>query len=383
MSQASCSAKGPALPRTSSLKARDCSARGATAIAPSSAAGSRCPIREAAPTYTTRITDTEAKCPFGGNQSFSTKETDYQPWKGGSFDLQTGLEPLGDTEDLFEIDEHYLEEMEEKRQLLQRMRSEVFASTPEAHAANQEALDHLAGLLPKRYPDRFRRRESLIENIATGETFEVENPDMDPLEVCALLVQEDFALLLPDIKSKQYKLVSAAVTFPMRWSLPQKMNRRMNVIHGPVPFYQTNLRHPVDEFMNNLEEHPYWRANYGITDDPSLFQALTEKQIFQAKKGQLPTVAEQPLTLEECPDKLFVRCERQTLAKLPTSGAVQFTIRTYVRPLREYLGKSPDTLKRLRHAIAEMPDIWVNYKTMTGCKDVTLELLDKHLADQA
>jgi len=167
---------------------------------------------------------------------------------------------------------------------------------------------------------RFRRRESLIENIATGETFEVENPDMDPLEVCALLVQvghiqvlfpaagrqisvavkapctystvymrysrakekctflkkrcrvygisygkkqpnvyggvhrmcnvycttrltsplqEDFALLLPDIKSKQYKLVSAAVTFPMRWSLPQKMNRRMNVIHGPVPFYQT------------------------------------------------------------------------------------------------------------------------------------------------
>jgi hypothetical protein len=24
-----------------------------------------------------------------------------------------------------------------------------------------------------------------------------------------------------------------------RWSLHQKINRRMNVIHGPVPFYQT------------------------------------------------------------------------------------------------------------------------------------------------
>jgi hypothetical protein len=32
-------------------------------------------------------------------------------------------------------------------------------------------------------------------------------------------------------------------------------------------------------------------------------QALTEKQIFEAKKGQLPTVIEQPLTLEDCPDK--------------------------------------------------------------------------------
>jgi hypothetical protein len=36
---------------------------------------------------------------------------------------------------------------------------------------------------------RFARSGSLIENIATGETFEVQNPVMDPLEVCALLVQ--------------------------------------------------------------------------------------------------------------------------------------------------------------------------------------------------
>lgn len=59
--------------------------------------------------------------------------------------------------------------------------------------------------------------------------------------------------------------------------------------------------------------------------------------------------------------RLFVRCERQTLVKLPNTGAVQFTIRTYVRPLREYLGKPVETLERLRHAIAEMPDIWVSH----------------------
>jgi len=196
-------------------------------------------------------------------------------------------------------------------------------------------------------------------------------------------MQEDFAILLPDLKSGQYKLMAAAVAFPMRWSLQQKMGRRMNVIHGPVPFYQTNLRHPVDAFMTSLEEQPYWRANYGITDDPALFQALTEKQIFQAKKGQLPPAVKEPLTVHDCPDKLFVRCERQTLVKLPKTGAVQFTIRTYVRPLREYLGKPVETLERLRHAIAEMPDIWVNYKTMTGCRDVVLELLDQRIAASA
>jgi hypothetical protein len=51
----------------------------------------------------------------------------------GDFELKTGLEALRDPEDLIEIDDHYLEEMEEKRQLLQRKRSDVFSSTPEVY----------------------------------------------------------------------------------------------------------------------------------------------------------------------------------------------------------------------------------------------------------
>jgi len=44
----------------------------------------------------------------------------------------------------------------------------------------------------------------------------------------------------------------------------------------------------VDEFMNNLEEHPYWRANYGITDDPSLFQVtLSAPMLFSNPSSSL------------------------------------------------------------------------------------------------
>ena len=49
----------------------------------------------------------------------------------GPFDLKTGLHPLEDAQDLYEIDEHYVEEMEERRQLLDRRHAEVFASTTE------------------------------------------------------------------------------------------------------------------------------------------------------------------------------------------------------------------------------------------------------------
>lgn len=52
----------------------------------------------------------------------------------GPFDLKTGLHPLEDAEDLYEIDEHYVEEMEERRQLLDRMHTEVFASTSEVRS---------------------------------------------------------------------------------------------------------------------------------------------------------------------------------------------------------------------------------------------------------
>ena len=177
----------------------------ATEAAPSTSE-SRCPF--SGTSLFTRITDTPAQCPFAGAENLSVKETDYQPWKvcvcpqhaigahrvyliptdidggagacqGAPFKLTTGLEPLADTEDLFEIDEHFVEEMEERRQLFKQMRTDVFASTPEvcgrghclrqchrehsgthlwillqAQHANQELLEMIADMLPRRYPDR-------------------------------------------------------------------------------------------------------------------------------------------------------------------------------------------------------------------------------------
>ena len=62
--------------------------------------------------------------------------------------------------------------------------------------------------------------------------------------------------------------------------------------------------------------------------------------------------------------RLFVRCERQTLSRLPKSGAILFTIRTYVRPLREYLQKDKASLHRLRSAVQHLPDVWVTLSSL-------------------
>lgn len=51
-------------------------------------------------------------------------------------------------------------------------------------------LDLLVDFLPRRFPDRFKRTsDNELQNLATGDVFKLDHPDLDPLEVCSLLVQ--------------------------------------------------------------------------------------------------------------------------------------------------------------------------------------------------
>ena len=52
------------------------------------------------------------------------------PWKG----LNPGLSPLQPDEDWMEIDQHYDEEIEEKRQMLRMKPTETFSVLPEVRA---------------------------------------------------------------------------------------------------------------------------------------------------------------------------------------------------------------------------------------------------------
>ena len=81
--------------------------------------------------------------------------------------------------------------------------------------------------------------------------------------------------------------------------------------------------------------------------------------------------------------RLYLRCERQTLSRLEGKrderGAALFTIRTYTRPLSELQGR-PAVCARLAGALRNTDDAFINYKTMTGLKDVALQWLDAQLA---
>ena len=86
------------------------------------------------------------------------------------------------------------------------------------------------------------------------------------------VVQEDLCIM----QHVNGKLVftSAAVFFPMRWFFMDKIGREMDGIHSPVPFYQEDLKRPVDNFMGKglKAGRPFERSNWMVTDDPELRQ---------------------------------------------------------------------------------------------------------------
>ncbi len=281
----------------------------------------------------------------------------------GPYRMQMGLvaqDPL----DLIEIDARYPEEMAERRRLLAERHAEVFAAEPGSEAACAEVLDRLAAVLPARFPGWFAREGDTLRNHLTGEAWNLAVPSPHPLEVAARLVQEDLCVLRlgPDGPI----LTAAALCFPTRWRLGDKIGQLLAALHGPVPIYPERLAAPVDRLLGRLVPGKLVRrVNWSLLDDPTLFQPARLS----------PAEADASITPENAGDRVFLRSERQTLSALPASGAVLFTIRVHVYPLAR-IAATPALAARLAEAVRALPEPIRDYKRLGGFEAALLAYLD-------
>ena len=135
--------------------------------------------------------------------------------------------------------------------------------------------------------------------------------------------QEDMCLLTRRDDEEHYRLVGAAVAWPSDWTPADKLGLPLRALHAPIQGYEEQLASGVDHFMAKLKPGPiYGRANW--------FIAATGNMRWVA---ELPEPAFAHVTQENAGSTLFVRSERQTLRRLPETGAILFTIGIYVAPL--------------------------------------------------
>ena len=148
---------------------------------------------------------------------------------------------------------------------------------------------------------------------------------------------EDICLLTSSGAGEPYRLIGAAVAWPSDWSPAEKMGLPLTALHAPIQGYAEQLATGVDRFMAQLKPGAiFGRANW--------FIAATGAMRWVARP---PREAFAHVTAANAGETLFIRSERQTLRRLPETGAIVFTIGVYIAPLGSL---SPANVQRLAAA---------------------------------
>ena len=219
-----------------------------------------------------------------------------------------GVQPLG-SEDWLRLDEAYAAQMAHRRALIATRRADVYWQDEDVEAAAREVLAEALKLLPGLGFEVSGRRCRCPD----GQIVRLD--DDAPLVVLGHLVQEDICILQK--RGDEHMLTAACLCFPASWRLSEKVGRPLIGIHETVDDYDANIARRVQRLFDGVKPgRPIWRYNRLWYDDPELFQprsTLSSRRI-------APGAAE----------AAYQRAERQCILRLPVSGAVVFSIHSYV-----------------------------------------------------
>ena len=168
-----------------------------------------------------------------------------------------------------------------------------------------------------------------------------------PLAVAARLVEEDLCVMQP--RSGRYALTAASVASPSYWRLADKLGKELLDIHDPVAGLREGIGERMRHFFRELAPgRIYLRGNWFVHASGEPFG--TPEQLAPSRQATSPREVE----------RLFLRCERQTLRRLPRTGAILFTIRVFLNPLAD-LAAQPTLAADILEAFAQ-PGV-LDYKT--------------------
>ncbi len=287
----------------------------------------------------------------------------YMPFDKGRFRLSMGIISLN-LDEWLEPDEYYYRELLEKEALLANQNYEVFQSKKGSQLAQQEVLDLIINYMNAFHSELVRIDGDKIFIDAIKRSYSTKEFAEMPLNLAGRLVQEDLCLMAPG--DTGYTLEAASLCFPSRWRLIDKIGKRMVDIHSPVPDYENKLARPVDRFFDKLDiNKPVWRVNWSLTDDPDLYQPIRKTSTDYSRS----------INSKNAGDLIFLRCERQTLRRLPNTGWILFSIKTYVDKVSA-LAVQPEALVDLAHSVKNMSADMQQYKNIAPYRKQLLEYLD-------
>ncbi|WP_298433715.1 DUF3445 domain-containing protein [uncultured Jannaschia sp.] len=230
----------------------------------------------------------------------------HTPWADPALSRMPGMRPVTEGSWII-VDEVYGAQLAEKARLLAERRDHVLMAEPGSEAAQADCLETVLADLPPGFA-----REGRVVRRPDGFRVSLDGP---PLEVASRLIQED--LLLLDRRGAEHVLIAGLLCFPAHWTLAEKIGRPLVRIHAPVPEYDADLARRVQRLFDRaVSGRPMWRANVLPHAEAVLHRPRAEA-----------AAPERPETAR------YVRSERQTVLRLPRTGAVLFAVHTWIVPL--------------------------------------------------
>lgn len=302
----------------------------------------------------------------------------YFPF-GQQFNDKMGTLPLTENDRLIEVDEHYRSDVALKRALLTELPDYYFQALPGHEAAQWEVLAIVLSNLVRFSPGQFALQKKgnhwhwqnhLLNEDLSFIFGDSSTLPLAPLDWAGRHVQEDLTLLA----GNEATLIAGQLCFANDWCLDEKIGLPFWQIHAPVVSIVEPMLIAAQKFMERLPAgRPVWRANWSVKLTNQLDMTSRHTPALKALlTNRLPE-----LTPDTIGEQVYLRIERQTLTRLPQSGAILFGIHTYQNLLASELAERLDGASRLTRVFRTTPADMLHYKSMTPFMPVLLAYLDK------
>lgn len=165
-----------------------------------------------------------------------------------------------------------------------------------------------------------------VRLIATALGRPVAEDGWAPLYAAARQVSDDLCLMAPD--DSDWRLVALSLSAPTFFSADEVLGKSLADLHGPVPgFHERLLTRTRRVFAGLRPGLVLERRNWTVVNSPEPF----------TPRAAPIRAAIAEITPPEAGRALHLRVERQTLRRLPETGAALFTIRVWLDPLETLL----------------------------------------------
>jgi hypothetical protein len=324
---------------------------------------------------------------FRGDYSFRNSPEAVQrfpfPFHQDSYMYSVNMEPHGSGpvgsvfEHAFDIDEHYLAEIEDRRITLARDPQRC-QSLPHMIDAEWDVVELLMTSLAQDYPEHFmllrdgshwtwiNRPLNLRQSFIFGDAATL---PCGPFEYITRQAQGDFVVM--DQRDHNLYADCGMVTSQADWSLSFDLGMSFMEWHAPVPLaHELGIFERALKYLLMLQQgRPVRRLNWTMTVNPRLDTAPETYPEWGSDRASV--------TPQTAGDKVHLRVELQTLFRLPRSNAMLFGIRCYLASLAE-LATQPKWAARLHRVLNTLPQPLAEYKGLVRYQPLARQWLAAH-----